>query len=132
MDDNKPLLVIFPYVALDDPLEIRGEILFPSTFLTLEQENIDEEGHWYDNERKEALNQLKLYLKTHLGFDQAFFDEAGAMLVKIKGLFYWYTNEQVDNVIWCFLPASSSPKRRHQFKTHLEEIMGFRFRPQTI
>jgi hypothetical protein len=123
MDDNKPYLVVFPYITLNVPLEIRAEVLFPSTFLTLEPEIISEEDHhWSDKERKESLNRLKLYLHNRLGFDQEFFDTANKMLVEIKEYFYWNTSETVDNVIWCFLPASANQKRRHQFKTHLEEI----------
>jgi hypothetical protein len=43
-------------------------------------------------------------------------------LREIHKYFYWYSNQNIENVAWTIGPKSSNSKRLHDFKTHLEEI----------
>lgn len=114
MDINKPLLVIFPYVTISEPLEIRGEVLFPSDFRTIELEPVSDDEDWYDKGRKERQNQVKTHVHQHLGFEQSYFDQACMLVDEVMNYFYWYSNEQVRDVTWCYLSGSTNQKRRHQ------------------
>ncbi|MEM9953913.1 MAG: hypothetical protein AAF846_20045 [Chloroflexota bacterium] len=122
MDTNKPLIVVFPYIAISEPLEIRGEILFPSNFRTIQQESIFDDDEWYHKSEKEQKNRIKAHLQQRLRYEQSFFDAAYKILDEIIKYFYWYSNEQIKDVTWCYLEENSSQKRRHIFRQRLEEI----------
>jgi hypothetical protein len=121
MENNKPVLAVFPYIEIDHPLEIRGEVLFPSTFLTSAHEEINKNDDKYDTRRKQNLNRIKSYL-GELRYTELFFEEANSMLQEIQKFFYWFTNENINKISWCYSPASASQRQRLQFRTHIDEI----------